>query len=508
MKRWALPAAALVPALIGLGIFLYKWLGLGFPPLPETATRVWSVQARFTIDADTGPVRAILQIPSSPNGYTILDEHFISKGYGLSIQEDGGSREAWWSKRDAAGRQTLYYRVEVAPGGAGRPESADSRLSRPEPPSLEEPFQTALTSLVDEVRSRSADASSFAAELLNRLNESPLDEKVELLLGGTDSVTARSELAVEALSAAGISARIAYGIRLVESRRYASFEPWLEVWSGRRWLGFDPESGEEGLPPDLLIWWRGERPLIWVLGASNPEVEMSVRAAFAEALEVAQRRAGADGSRLLEFSLLNLPLQIQAVYSVVLLIPIGAFLVVLLRNVVGFRTFGTFMPVLIALAFRETRFLWGVVLFALVMTIGLSLRFVLDRLRLLLVPRLAVVLNLVVLVLVVISVLSYRLDLEAGLSVALFPIVILSMAIERMSVLWEERGAQEAIIEGLGTFLVAALAYAVLNLDIIEYYVVVYPELLLVLLAATLLLGRYSGYRLSELIRFRSLGGG
>jgi hypothetical protein len=36
----------------------------------------------------------------------------------------------------------------------------------------------------------------------------------------------------------------------------------------------------------------------------------------------------------------------------------------------------------------------------------------------------------------------------------------------------------------------------------------VFPELLLVTLAATLLLGRYTGYRLTELARFRALRGG
>jgi len=34
----------------------------------------------------------------------------------------------------------------------------------------------------------------------------------------------------------------------------------------------------------------------------------------------------------------------------------------------------------------------------------------------------------------------------------------------------------------------------------------VFPETLLVLLAITILLGRYSGYRVSELIRFKVLG--
>ena len=38
-----------------------------------------------------------------------------------------------------------------------------------------------------------------------------------------------------------------------------------------------------------------------------------------------------------------------------------------------------------------------------------------------------------------------------------------------------------------------------------EHLLFVFPELLLAVLAVTLLLGRYSGYRLTELYRFRVL---
>ena len=39
------------------------------------------------------------------------------------------------------------------------------------------------------------------------------------------------------------------------------------------------------------------------------------------------------------------------------------------------------MPVLIALAFRETQLFWGVVLFSFLVALGLSIRFLLERLR-------------------------------------------------------------------------------------------------------------------------------
>src|SRR5690606_5701671 len=114
----------------------------------------------------------------------------------------------------------------------------------------------------------------------------------------------------------------------------------------------------------------------------------------------------------------------------------------------GIPTLGTFMPILVAIAFRETELAWGIGLFTLITAAGLSLRFYLERLQLLLVPRLCAVLVLVVLLMLTISLVSGRLGIDRGFSIALFPIVILTMVIEHMSVVWEESGAASAIKEG------------------------------------------------------------
>jgi len=162
------------------------------------------------------------------------------------------------------------------------------------------------------------------------------------------------------------------------------------------------------------------------------------------------------------------------------------------------------MPVLIALAFRETQLLWGIGLFSLMVGLGLAFRFYLDRLQLLLVPRLASVLIMVVVLMVSLSVVTNKLGLERALSVALFPMVILTMTIERMSIVWEERGAGEALKQGMGSLLVATLSYLLMSLERVEHLMFVFPELLLLLLAGTLMLGRYTGYRLVELHRFKT----
>jgi len=160
--------------------------------------------------------------------------------------------------------------------------------------------------------------------------------------------------------------------------------------------------------------------------------------------------------------------------------------------------------VLIALAFRETELLWGCILFSVIVALGLIIRFYLERLKLLLVPRLASMLTIVILLMAGVSVISHKLGMEHGLSIALFPMVILAMTIERMSIVWDENGPKDALLSGLGSLAVAAVGFLVMTHPLAEYLAFVFPELLLLVLAFTLLAGRYTGYRVSELWRFRA----
>ena len=180
-------------------------------------------------------------------------------------------------------------------------------------------------------------------------------------------------------------------------------------------------------------------------------------------------------------------------------------MLVLLRNVIGLRGVGTFMPVLIALAFRETHLLWGVVLFSVVLSAGLLVRLYFDHLKLLLVARLGAIVMFVILFMAMMTVLSDKLNFEPGMSVALFPLVILTMTIERVSVLWDESGPAAAIKQAVMSLVIASLCYLVISAPPVQHIFFSFPELILVLAAMTLLIGRYTGYRLSELLRFRVL---
>lgn len=160
---------------------------------------------------------------------------------------------------------------------------------------------------------------------------------------------------------------------------------------------------------------------------------------------------------------------------------------------------------MIAIAFRETNLAWGVTLFSVIVSFGLLLRFYLNQLHLLVVPRLAVILSFVILLAMCISVFGQNLAISTSLSIALFPMVILTMAIERMCILWDERGAKIATSTGVNTLIAAIISFYVMNIKSLQYLLFAFPELLFVVMAIIILFGQYRGYRLSELFRFSAL---
>ncbi len=493
---------ALVLALAGLGMCAYKVKGLGLPLVPNSQGAVWIVEARASFEAK-GKVKASLILPHDPVGFELMDEQFISREFGLAVEERGEDRKALWSKRRASGPQTLYYQATLRKLEQETSE-AQSKPEYPAKPEYPEHIGPAVETLLALVRSQSADIASFARQLILQMNVSVNDPSVKVLREGANTDPLFAEQLVYILSGARIPARVIYAIPLSHGLLGGQLEPLLEVHNEERWLVFNPRTGALGLPANMLIWQRNSEPTLQVEGGRNAELRFSARHDLRDAVDLARSTAALQDSRVIEFSLLGLPVHTQNVYATLLTVPLGAFLVVLLRNIVGFATFGTFMPVLIALAFRETELLWGMILFSLVVALGLAIRFYLEHLKLLLVPRLAAVLIIVILLMLAISVISYRLGLGRGLSVALFPMVILAMTIERMSIVWEEHGGREAIIRGLGSLSVAVLAFLTMSNGYLEHLAFVFPELLLVVLAATLLLGRYTGYRLTEFWRFRA----
>jgi len=103
------------------------------------------------------------------------------------------------------------------------------------------------------------------------------------------------------------------------------------------------------------------------------------------------------------------------------------------------------------------------------------------------------------------SVVGFKIGVTQALSVTFFPMIIISWTIERMSVLAEEEGMKDVLLQGGGSLLTAVIAYLFMTNPYVEFWTFEFPELLLVVLAVILVIGQYTGYRLNELWRFEPL---
>ncbi|MGM0704045.1 MAG: inactive transglutaminase family protein [Pseudomonadota bacterium] len=480
----------------GAALTIHRHVQFEVPWTPGEQRQVWEIQAQVSFIADGGPAKVNMALPTNQQGYRILTEHTASPGYGLAFLEENGSRRAEWATREAQGDQQLYYSVQALESPSARHADVESPPERNDIV-WESPYDTAASQVIERAWSRSADAYSFARQLISDFTTEREGENARLLLTQFD----RSPLLVRLLNQAGVNARQVSGLLLEDGRRRQRLTSWIQVFDGSEWALFDPRTGEQGKPDNLLLWESAGQAVLEVEGGSNSRVDFSMLSRNQPAASAVRSQLVED--TLLNFSIHSLPLEEQALFQTILLIPIGALVVVLLRVIVGIKTSGTFMPVLIALAFIQTSLLTGIVGFLMVVAVGLVIRNYLSYLNLLLVARVSAVIITVIAIISLFSVISYRVGLNAGLTITFFPMIILAWTIERMSILWEEEGPKEVLIQGGGSLLTAVLAYLAMNNPWIRHITFNFLGVQLILMALILLLGNYTGYRLLELRRFK-----
>lgn len=495
---------------VGLGVFLTKAIMLNYPLTPGVMTTVWDFETFIEFEGRNEPARIEAYIPTTDGQRNFPEEQFYNGSFGLSLTTDAQTRnrKAVWTYRYPNNRKVLRYKAQILGETRATPLPLSFRESEPD----EIPFEADLIKRqafivwAGNLRQRSADDRSFAdlavrAAFENVVSGELYADELAVLMDQNAGVLGRLELARHTLQSQGIPARIVNGVYLGDARRREEIRHWLEYHVDGDDFRYFPENA----PNRFFTIWYGADDFIQATGVDNIDVQVSLRAGQSAAEDIARNAEGRIGAMGRAIGFDNLPLTTQLVYKVLLTIPIGITILVFLRQFIGFKTLGTFMPVLIGIAFRETALINGVLLFSLLVALGLTLRFYLERLQLLLVPRLAVVVIFVVILMAAITILMAGANQAIGLSISLFPMVILTMTIERMSIVWEEISAGEAIKQGLGSLAVASLCYLAMSNPELEHLMFQFPELLLVLMGLCVLMGRYTGLRLSEIWRFRTL---
>jgi hypothetical protein len=203
----------------------------------------------------------------------------------------------------------------------------------------------------------------------------------------------------------------------------------------------------------------------------------------------------------------DLPPTERQLVEFLLLLPVAALVCCVVRVLIGLHTYGTFAPALLGLSFREVRSPVGVFVLLVVLSAAWAFRRGLARLNLLQVPRSAVMLCLVVALLVAFILYSHARGRTVVDAIPFLPLVIVTGLVERFWTTEEEDGTAAAVRTMAATLATAVAVFLAARAQFVRQVVVEHPEVLGLVAAAQLMLGRYTGYRLLELYRFRDLAG-
>lgn len=186
-----------------------------------------------------------------------------------------------------------------------------------------------------------------------------------------------------------------------------------------------------------------------------------------------------------------------------LLLPLLATLISVLHYIFGFSGYGIFIPSMIAVAFLATGVTAGLLLFAMILVMSLLGNMMLRRFRLHFWPSRAI--NLVFISMGTLGLMlgmSYVPAVEIS-KISIFPILLMVLLSEEFVRTQLAKSRSEAKKLTLGTLILAGVGAGMMSVRTVQEVVLSYPELCLSTgLLVNLLVGNYSGIRLSEIKRF------
>ncbi len=330
--------------------------------------------------------------------------------------------------------------------------------------------------------------------------------------GTTDALTAsrlkvascngKSRLFVALARLNGIPARLVGGIILDNGSKKTSHQ-WVEAYVSGHWVTFGPTNGYFATrPAHFLKLYEGDQALfrhtsniafdyLFTINKKtvSPSLYPSLLVDHEEQINLAP-------------ALTELHLSATTL-SIILLFPLCTLLITFLRNVIGVKTFGIFMPMLIAATCMYSGLMAGLVGFVLILLVAMGLHFWLEKQRILKTARLATVISLISLLFIfALYLLSSEHKMEFGM-LALMPVVIISFVAERIHQVTVEGHWKELVTSSLGSLVTILMCYLYMDSFLLQSLFSLFPECYLLVLSGLIFIGKWDGIRTSELLRFK-----
>ena len=189
-----------------------------------------------------------------------------------------------------------------------------------------------------------------------------------------------------------------------------------------------------------------------------------------------------------------------------LMLPIIVTLIAFFRQVIGIKAFGIYTPAIVTFAFLAVPQLrYGVIVFVSVILVGLLMRFALKGLRILYLPRVAIMLSIIAFSILILLGLGGYMQRTGLASVSIFPILIMITIVEKFVATQIEKGNKAAVILAVETLIISVVGYYLASWSVLIKGIVAFPWMILITIPINIFIGKWDGLRLNEYIRFREV---
>jgi len=196
----------------------------------------------------------------------------------------------------------------------------------------------------------------------------------------------------------------------------------------------------------------------------------------------------------------------QETIVLLLMLPIVATIIAFARQIIGIKGFGIYTPLIIAFAFLVTGLKYGLAFFMVILLVGTLMRLLVKKFRLLYLPRMAIVLNMVALAILVLFLIGAYTEQKGLILAPVFAILIMITLVEKFVVAQIEQGARGAIILTTETLILSVVCYWIVSWSWLQSLALLYPIwIILISIVVNIFLGKWTGLRLSEYFRFREV---
>ena len=511
-------------ALLVLFVLLlgFKASRLNFTPDMLIPVSGYKVEINMTLACGEGEIRVISALPAGNFRQSVFDQTENAAAFDFSSYSENGNRFGSWQASQVPGMHKLCYGFSVKTQKVAYqlPDSlpyfatyGDTLFGFLKAPNPEQPSGATIKNVLNELQ------LGKSSNLLDEVRRAydfvvqavPAPHFADTVNAGTPwpdgavDFSDKNDLFVALLRELGVPARLVGGL-ILSAGNIAIVHHWSEAFLGNQWVDFDPEHQQYAvLPANYLKFQHGGRAFFQHTDNARFDYEVSyARCLFPRENDFDTLATSAYSIMQVwpYFERAGVPLDLL---RMIIMIPLGALITIIFRNVIGVETFGTFLPVLIASAFRETGLLWGLLVFVALILSGAALGAALHRLRILYAPRLTIVLVYVVAALFLVTIFSMKFANVSLGHAALFPLAVMAITIERFALLAEETGTRKALALLANTVITVIFCYGVIHSVFLQTIVLAFPETMLLVIGASIYLGAWRGLRLSELLRFRRL---